>query len=257
MRSLVLFSGLFRRAFIEFRRYTFNTLSGLVTIFFVFLLIFYGAKWVGSGPDLGNTLSEIVVGFMMWILAIFALDTFAWEVSTEALTGTLEQMAMSPLGLTRVMVLQVLSRLSFQLMTLSVLLVAMMATSGRWLHIDVFSIVPLLILVVASVWGLGFVAAGLAIVFKRIQQALQILQFVLVALIAAPISSVPAFKFVPLAWGSHLVDRVMIQRSSILDLGAGELSLLVWTSAAWLAVGVVIFKVFERMARDRGLLGHY
>lgn len=258
MRVLIVFKTLFKRHLIELRRYYFDTISGIVTLFALFVIIFYGARaLIGGRAGYGASLSGLVVGYMVWMLAIFAYSDMGFGLVQEAQTGTLEQVSMSPVGLTRVMVLNFAAGIAYQLLTLFVLLFLMMAVSGRWLHLDMVSIVPLLLLTVAGIQGIGFVVGGLALVFKRIQSSLQVLQFAFVALIAAPLTRFPWFKFLPLSWGNRLLGDVMIHKVSIFSMSAADLGFLLANSAAWLGLGVLAFRYFEKAARRRALLGHY
>lgn len=258
MSTLVLFRAVFKRTFIEMKRYAFNTVSGLVTLFFVFLLLFYGARTlVGGGPSGGGTLNSIIVGYWLWILAIFAYGATAQDMTEEAQVGTLEQLAMSPLGLTRVSLTTFLGGIVLQVAILLGMLVLMMAATGRWLNLDLVSILPLLLVTMAGVQGVGMIAGGFAIVYKRIQNSMQILQFVFVAVIAAPLDRFPAAKYVPLSWGRHLLEKVMKGEASLFQLAPGDLALLVAVSLSWLALGIAGFKLLERKARSRGNLAHY
>lgn len=258
MRTAILFVAMLKRGFIELRRYAFDTLSGVVTILLFFVLIFYGARaLIGGQAGNGGTLEQIVVGYFVWILAIFAFQEMAFDLNEEAQVGTLEQQAMSPLGLARVVVTRFASSFTFQMITLFGMLVVMMAVSGRWLHLDLATLLPLLLLMVIGVQGIGLMAGGLAIVFKRMQSALQILQFVFVLWIAAPLDQFPWVRYLPLSWGNQLTQRSMIEGTSLFSMPAGDVLFLVVNSAAWFVVGLAIFKYFERVARDRALLGHY
>lgn len=258
MSGLVAFGGQFRKQLIEFRRYIFETLSGVFTLFGFFVLLFLGARAVGGrAPGFGETLEGLVVAYAVWTIAIFAYFSLVQSLVQEAQQGTLEQLAMSPVGLIRVLLGQVAAGLSFQLVMMAVLLVLMMSVTGKWLHIDVVSILPLLLVTLVGLVGLGFAMGGLAVVFKRVQGALQIVQVLLLTLVAVPAESVPVIKYLPLAWGTSLLRRVMVDEASIFSIPAGDLLFLVANSAAWFAAGVVVFKAFEGLARDRDLLGHY
>jgi ABC-2 type transport system permease protein len=258
MKTAVLYGTSLRRNLIEFRRYAFDSLTGVVMIYGFFLLIFYGAKVFGGGQaNFGHTISAVVVSFALWSLTIFALGSLTFELTQEAQLGTLEQLGMSPFGLTRVLVARVLTSLSIYFTMMVVLLVLMMATTGRWLNVDLVSTLPIVLLTLAGVIGLGFVLGGVAIVFKRVQQALQVWQLLVFGLIAAPVEKVPFTKFLPLAWGAELLRRVMVERVSIFSMPVGDLLLLVANSVFYFVVGIAIFKRFEAAARERGLLGHY
>lgn len=247
-----------KRSFIMFRRYAFDTLSGIITIYLFFLLIFYGARaLLGGQQGYGDTLSGIVVGFFIWILAIFTYSELSFDLVREATEGTLEQLSMSPMGLTRVLVARFVAGLGLQLALLATLLVLMMASTGRWLHLDVVSLVPLVVLTMTGVLGVGFVMGGLAIVFKRIQSSLQILQFLFPVLLVAPLERFPAVKYLPLSWGNRLISSVMVDGTSIFSIAPSDLGFLVLNSAVWMAIGVIVFRRFERIARQRGLLAHY
>jgi ABC-2 type transport system permease protein len=258
VKTLVLFTAMLKRGFIEMRRYAFDTLSGLITLVLFFLLIFYGARaLLGGGTASGGTLEQIVVGYFVWILAIFTFSDSGMELNQEAQVGTLEQQSMSPMGLPRVIVTNFAAAFLFQLVILFGMLVLMMAISGRWLTLNLGTLLPLLLLTVIGIQGIGLMAGGLAVVFKRMQSALQILQFVFVLWIAAPLDRFGWVKYLPLRWGTELIQRSMIEGTSLFSMPAGDVVFLVLNSVAWFVVGLAVFKYFERVARDRALLGHY
>jgi ABC-2 type transport system permease protein len=247
-----------RKSAIQFRRYMFDSLGGLLSLYLVFVLLFYGARAIlPGGQSSSKTLSALVVGYAVWMLSIFAYSGGGFELQEEATAGTLEQLAMSPYGLPAVLLTKFVAGLLFALVEFVVVVALNMATSGRWLHVDVVSVVPLVLLTVAGVMGVGFMSGGLALVFKRIQSITQILQFVFVALIVAPLDRIPAVKFLPLSWGNHLIRRVMVDGVRLWDMPMGDVGFLLVHAAAWLGAGMIAFAALERVARDRALLGQY
>ncbi len=258
MATLALVSAMFKRYAIEMKRYYFNTLSMLASFYLIFVLVFFGARsFAGDQTNFGGTLAGIVVGFGIFYLSMYAYAELSWVLMGEAQQGTLEQLSMSPLGLGRVLVARVASAMVFRIVIMLGFLVLMMATSGRWLRLDIVTLGPLFAFTVASVLGIGFVMGGLAIVFKQIQAALGILQFGFVALIAAPVEQFPFLRFLPLSWGTNLIASSMIDGISIFDMPLGDLGLLAANGTFYFLAGFSIFRVFERQARNRGLLGHY
>ena len=258
MRYLVLFKAILKQQFVLMRRYMFDTVSALISIYIMFLLVFFGARALGGGaPGFGDTLDGIVVGFLVLTFAIFAYSAFAQGMLREAQEGTLEQLYMSPLGFTWVSIFRMVSRFFIMLTFNVVLLVLMMATTGRWLHLDVVSLLLLILPTVIGVYGIGFAMGGLALVFKRIQSFVGIFQFAMLALVAAPIERFPILRFLPLAEGTRLIRRVMIEGISIFEIPASDLLFLFANSAFWFGVGFLVFKLLENIARNRGLLGHY
>lgn len=258
MKRWVVFKAVFRKIYLEMTRYAFNSISGLITIYIVFLLLFFGAKMVGgSAMNTGSSLEGLVVGYVVWVIAMMAYQDPAWRISTEAEIGTLEQSYLSPAGFAWVNISCVLSDLVFNLIMLAVILVAVMLTTGRWLNLDLLSLLPLMLITSAAAYGLGFAMGGLALVYKRIQSSFQILQFVLVAFIIAPIGRLAWVKFLPLALGNDLLRRVMVDGQRLWELPASDIFLATAVGAGYLLLGLGAFAYCVRVARDRGLLGHY
>lgn len=255
--SWILFRGTMKKTLITMRRYFFNTVSGLVTMYIVFCLLFFGAQSLGGAVDLGDTLEGLVVGYFVWMVAIMAYSDLSWHLLNEAQVGTLEQMYLTPSGFHWVNAAFLLSNLLIQLVLLSIILALMMVTSGQRLVIDVFSMLPLLLLTMASVYGVGFIMGGLALIYKRIQAAFQIMQFVFVIFLTIPLGRYPLARFLPVAMGNSMLRQVMVEGTPLIRLGAGDMGILVLTAVVYLAVGVGVFRYCEGVSRRDGLLGQY
>lgn len=260
MRYLYLLKAMMKKNFLIIWRYPFNLAAGIVSITMIFLVIFYGAKFIGgSNPSFGNTLEGIVMGFMLWTFIIFAFSDLTWDFINEAQQGTLEQLYMSPLGFGWVSVSYILSFLVINMALTLGLFILMMALTGKWLHLDFLSLIPLMLLTVWGVYGFGFAMGGLALVFKQVQAVFQIFQFVWVALViaASALETFPWAKFLPVTWGVHLIGRVLIGGQSLYAMPFADILLLIAVSGTYFVLGYLVFKRLEGVARDRGLLGHY
>jgi ABC-2 type transport system permease protein len=110
---------------------------------------------------------------------------------------------------------------------------------------------------VFGIGGIGFIMGGLAIVFKKTQTVLNVLQIVLLALVFVPIDRYPFMKFLPMSFGNSLLLDTMVRGVSIFRMDGGDLLFLVANTVFYMALGLFAFKAFERAARARGLLGHY
>ncbi len=256
--TLTLWAGELRRNVIQMKRYYFETISMLFVFFVFFALIFFGAKAISGGaPRIGGGLEGIIVVYFVWTMAMVGYGVVSENLVEEATTGTLEQIAMSPLGLPRVVLGYLISAIITQTVVLSLLLILMMAVTGKWLNLDVISVLPLILLTTFGIGGVGFAMGGLAIVFKRTRSILNILQIVLLAFVVVPLDRYPLMKYLPLAWGNHLLQRVMVEGRSIFQIPPGDLGFLIANTVVYAAGGLMIFRYFEKIARLKGLLGHY
>lgn len=259
MATLVLLWTMFRYRWIELKRYPFNTISAIVSVYLFFFVVFLGVRSFADTSTMapGGAIDTIVVGFSVWFLTLFAFIDVAFTLTREAQRGTLEQLAMSPLGLGRTLICSTSAAFFFNLALVGVLLLLMMATTGNWLNLDLVSLLPLVVLTVAGAQAIGFLMGGMALIFKQIEASFGILQFVFIGFLAVPLDRFPAARHLPLAWGNHLINRVMRGGASLAEMAAPDLGYLVVNSAVYLGLGLLAFKLLEREARKRGLLGHY
>jgi len=240
------------------RRYLFNTLSGIVTLYVVFLLLFYGAKGIGGAAlETGDSLEGLVVGYTIWMLAIFAFQNMAWGVSNEAMVGTLEQLYLSRAGFAWVNASVMAASALTNLVLIGAVTVLMMATTGQWLNLDLISIIPVALLTISAGYGVGFAMAGLALVFKRIQSAFQILTFGFIGCLAVPLDRFPWAKFLPLALGNKLLRAVMVDGQRLWELPAGDVALAAAVGLGYFLLGLAAFAYLLKVARDQGLMGQY
>ena len=257
MNRWVVFRAVVGKTLVEMKRYLFNSISGLVTMYIVFLLLFFGARSLNLPFSTGSGLEGLVVGYLVWMMSIIAYQDLAYTIANEAEVGTLEQLFLSPTGFAWVGGSQMIGSFLTNLGMSSLVLLSMMLTTGRWLHLDVLSLLPLIPITVAAAYGLGFILAGLAVVFKRIQALFQILTFGLVVFVAAPIAKYAWMKFLPLAMGNQLLRKVMVDGLRVWELPGQDLLVATGVGLGYLLFGVLVFNYCLKVARDRGMLGHY
>jgi ABC-2 type transport system permease protein len=164
---------------------------------------------------------------------------------------------MSPYGFGTVMAVRTLVNVVESFVWGALILASMLLTTGETLALDPLTVVPLAVLTLAPVVGIGFVFGGLALVYKRIESMFQLVQFVLIGLIAAPLSVSPVVRFLPMAQGSALLQRAMGEGVRLWAFPTADLAVLVGTGVGYLLVGYLAFLKASSVARSRGVLGHY
>jgi len=255
---LRVFLSVLKKEWTTTKRYPMNFLSSLITIYIIFFLIFIGYRTIGTGtPDYSKNLESIIVGFFLWTFAIAAYSRLSWGIMSESSTGTLEQLYMSPVGFKTIAIFIVISDFIISSMLEIPVVFLMMLTTGRWLHIDILTLLILFIPTIGGVYGIGFISGGIALVYKRIQSFFQILQFLMVLFIMIPVEKYPAAKILPLSLGNHLIKLNMTQGIPFYKLPTQDLIILYLNFLAYFLLGIFIFSRFEYYARKRGILGHY
>jgi ABC-2 type transport system permease protein len=256
---LELFLAELKRAWIQFRRYPFESIGGIIITTTFFYGLFLSAKYMaGPSLQLGDRLDSIVIGYVLWTLMIFILADISGELQQEASTGTLEQLFMSRFGAIKVFLARTLANLTFQLvLTLGILLIIMALTGSR-LEFPPSLLLPL-IAVLMGAYGIAFTMGSLALLFKRVRQLLAISQFLLLFLLATPAETLTGNSkflaaFLPMMPGAGLL-RALMARGESLDLI--QLGIALINGVVYLVIGLLIFQLAEREAKRRGILGGY
>ena len=244
------------REYLIFVRYPANAVGGIVIALLFFGLLFYGGRLL-AGQALTDSIDGIVVGYFLWTLSVGAYTAISNDVGSEVQWGTLERHVITPFGFAPVALLKGAAKVVRTFLTSTVVLVVMVLLTGTPITFDVLTVVPVAVLSVASVLGLGFAAGGIAVLYKRIGNWLNLIQFGFVPLISAPAFDLGWTRLLPLAQGSALLQRAMLDGTRLWEFPAVDLGLLVGTAVGYLLAGYLVFRAATNRARRLGVLGDY
>ncbi len=242
---------------IELRRYLPNTISMIVTFYAIFVFLLLGVRFVGDPSTAGETVRYLLVANGFWFLLMMGVNSMGWELSTEALRGTLEQLYLGTVPTWLILLFRMVATLVVNLVILAALMALSMLTAGTWLTVDVGALAAVLPATFLGVIGVSFFVAGLTVVYKQVNAVLQLMQFVLMGIAYVPLAAAPLLELAPTAKGIDMVRRVMADGVPLSAFTAADWGSLWLSGAVYFALGLCAFKLFERRAMRRGLLGHY
>lgn len=255
-RLVIQARGIFKKQVILLVRYPLNLISGLLTIYIFFALMFFGGTAI-AGEPLGDHLEGLIIGFFLWTMALSAFSDLTWNITREAQWGTLEQLYMTTSRFEVLMLLKSVVNVVVSFFMGFIILAMMLLTTREMLVIDVFTIIPVTLFGLLSVIGLGFIFGGLAVIYKRIENMFQILTFGLIGLVAAPVGMYPFLQFLPLSQSSHLLQLAMSDGVRLWEIAPADILVLVGVAGGYLAIGIAFFTLAQRRARRLGVMGHY
>ncbi len=237
------------------------SLLELILFALMFLAITFA---LGRGAFHREQVALLLLGFVGYIFFHMQTNRLFWGLLGEMQSGTLEQMYLSPLPSWLLTIgLQVASvveaALSAIVLSLFIDLVVPVTIPLRWT-----AFLPLVLLVLGSV-GYSLILGGLTLLFKRLEILKEIFQIivlifggVLVSLERMPGWMATIARFLPLTPGVDVLRKTLLDQVSLGTLaGDGTLLWLVGSTAAYLLLGIVIFRWCERIAKRRGTLGQY
>lgn len=244
------------REFLIFVRYPANAIGGIVIALFFFGVLFFGGQML-AGEAMDDSIEGIIVGYFLWTLTIGAYSSTSNDIGSEVQWGTLERHIMTPFGFAPVALLKGAAKVVRTFLTSSVVLAVMLLVTRTTLALNVVTVVTIATLSILSVLGLGFAAGGITVLYKRIGNWLNLLQFGFIVLISAPVLELPWMRVLPLAHGSGMLQRAMVDGVRLWEFAPWELGLLVAVAVGYLAGGYAVFQLATNRARRLGVLGDY
>lgn len=194
------------------------------------------------------------------LLGLITVGDMGFGIAEEAENGTLEQLFLSPLGPLRLFLMRAVITLGTSLVFIICVLIGILLLTGIRLRLELVQLIPFSLALLVAL-ALGLLVANLAIVFKRVSQALSIIQFGFVFLLMIPFDTsgpLLAFvgHFVPLVPMFSLLRQMLHHPAGF----AGGGLLLFWSmvnTLVWLLVGLITFQQATNAARHHGTIGHY
>jgi ABC-2 type transport system permease protein len=244
------------REYLIFVRYPANAVGGIVVALIFFGFLFYGGRML-AGRALTDSIEGIVVGYFLWTLSVGAYSAISNDIGSEVQWGTLERHFMTPFGFAPVAFAKGVAKVVRTFLTSAIVLAAMLLMTGTTLQVPVVTVAVVAGLSIASVLGLGFAAGGLSVLYKRIGSWLNLLQFGFVVLVSAPALGLGWTRVLPLAQGSAMLQRAMLDGTRLWEFPLVDLAVLVAVAVVYVAFGYAVFHYATRRARKLGVLGDY
>ncbi len=246
-----------KRTWINYSRYPTEIISGIAIISVVFYGLFLSAQYM-AGPisGYGDRLDSIVVGYVLWTLALYVVNDIANNIQSEAQTGTLEQVFLSPFGAPKIFFARAVASVTFRITLIAIILQILILITGSELAFPFALIWPVITLLLAT-YGFAFVMGSAALVFKQVQQVLPIFNFLLLFLLAAPTEEMGGgaiIKVLPMLPSTALI-RALMARNEPLD--SMQMLIALINGLVYFGLGLLVFRWAEQQAKQRGILGGY
>lgn len=243
-----------RLQFYEMRQYWVETVIGLLFLSGIFLALFFGIKIFVQDGDNAISLDGLMMGYIIFTFYSGAYNGVPETLADYTQKGFLEQLYMTPFGFSWILMARVLATLFVSTLATIVLSYFAMAVSGNWIDLNFIILMPLLFLAAPSIIGIGLIVGGLTLVYKRLGIISNLAMLGIIGLISVPALPLSAASFLPLAPGADLARLVILENQS---LQLDHLLIVALNSAFYLALGMIFYKRFERMAKKKNLIGQY
>lgn len=242
-------------------------------LFIAFFLLF--AALVGRGQEVAASgevswsfdtdhVSWLFVGYVAFTFFYLQSVKLFWRLLGEIQSGTLEQVYLSPLPSWLVVAA---GRVVAAVVETIVVVAMLYAATSLMVDFDVpwsaEAILPLLFLVAASV-GYSLVLGGLTLVLKRVEMLsdLMLVPVFVASGMLVPLDQTPGWlaaigRILPVTHGMVSMRGALFEGRSVgVMWGDGGLVWVIASAVGWMLVGILAFRLGERIAKRQGSLSH-
>ncbi len=256
------FSGELQATLILNGRYWLELIATWIGYIIVFVALFFGIQLITTGVGVSGWGREAPIRYAIWVLCLAAVVGLPQKIQEEAMTGVLEQRFLAPKGGISNLIMSHIAGLFLWALGTTLVFFFMVFVAGTPVVFD-WSILPVVLLVLLGIEGVGFLLAGLALLFKKIGAVTQLLQTALLGLALLPADRLPntwqqVIQAFPLAAGLPLLNDLLLSRIDFETVvNRSDFWVLLMSSTVHLMVGLVGLRWAVRRARQRGLIGQY
>ncbi|MCB1189315.1 MAG: hypothetical protein H7A23_02365 [Leptospiraceae bacterium] len=260
----------FKRDLIFMRRYPLEIISFLFFMYLILMSIILGFSQLmteGSIVEGNSPLNreKMIIGYCLMQFMLSTQMGWSGQIQNESQTGTLEQLSISGHSLGDVLLARGLSQLPRQCLSFFLLLFTYSITLSNAQITFQNSLQGIFVLTVIAfgIYGISFAFAGLTLLFKRVGFFFQIINFGFLGLFWQNRASLEdgslianLYDYFPLTHGMKFLLKYFQNNPNSIPF-TGNLFLLIITSLLSTLIGIFLFYLMEKRARNLGLLSQY
>lgn len=260
---IFIFQQEIKRTFFMSRRYWLDNIAYVAMIYLIYMALYIGISHTKMLPV--ELINFLPIGYLLWaIFAHSSIIVISYQLMEDSACGILEQLYLSPAGIIKILSLRVLAEIVKRGIFLFIFILLIFITTGKIIKCEPILIIPFLLILI-GLYGMGFICAAVAIIFKRIHLLLNLVFWILFVLsgVVLPLEYTPRIaqisgQLLPLTQGLKVIQLIVVKKYSLRDtLISGDLLFLILNSSIYLILGILIFKLADRFARQQGIIGHY
>jgi ABC-2 type transport system permease protein len=253
--------GEVRREFRTFWTYRANVLTGMLSLYVIFVGFTF---MLGRGEMHPADLATALLGYVAWFLMNQVLQNVGQGIRWAAVGGTLEQMCLSPAPLGFILMGRTVANLMITLLFVALLSAILKLAHGVGVPMSLAGI-PVCVLIILGVYGFGYLIGGMVLIYKQMESLTSLLSNGMLFLNGTllPVALMPPWlaavaRALPSTQGVIVLRKVVLESQTLGAAWAdGSLVWLLVHSLLLLTSGIVVFTWCQHIAQRNGSMGQY
>lgn len=240
------------------KRYLSNSIGSMVSLIFLFLLIFFGINAFLGNSFNSESKESLILSYMVWLISLSVYQTMSTKIDEELKQGTIEQLYMSKYSLRTILIVQTIAELVIEFLQIILVVILCMLITNTWLNFsNIFSILGLLLIILVNYFGISLFLSGLVLYVKRMAVFMQIMQFVFLGILLINTENSILLKLIPTAYAINLLNDVVVSSAPVVINNFFDASLLLVPTIIYFIIGYLFFGFMEKFVVKKAKLGFY
>ena len=197
---------------------------------------------------------KMIVGMYVFLIIYESLMGMVSKVSESKAHGTFEQMVVNPYGSWFVLFAKAVASFIISFISITIWIPVAMIITGKYFSYNIIKLIFLLVPLLFSTLGIGFILGGLTLIYKRLQSFAYMIQFFVLFLMVLPSYPFNFYSLLPIAPHSLVINKVV---ASKMVISYKWWVYLYISGIVYFFIGVKLYNMLEEKAREKGVIGHY
>jgi ABC-2 type transport system permease protein len=238
--------------------YRFDWIAGNINLLLALIFLYIGINSFRQDVISSNVIDsktiKMIVGMYIFVIIQEGLMGMVSRVTEGKAYGTFEQMVVNPYGSWFILFAKSVGASIISFISITIFAPLAMVITGKYFSVNLFKLILLLIPLLFSVFGIGFILAGLTLIYKRLQSFAYLIQFFVLSLMVLPSYPFSVYSLLPIAPQSLVINKVI---ASNVVISYKWWIYLYLNAFVYFFSGIKIYNYLEEIAREKGVLGHY
>ena len=258
MKYALLFSAIFKKDLLYQWRYKVNTLVGIFFLTFVCLGILFGINSFSGDKMDSAQKAGFIGGYILWVVMMTNYQTITRTITSESTLGTFEQLYINSSNIFTYLFMKCFSTFLNGLVMLYAIIFLLLYFGGVPLDRNILLILPVILLGIPALWGISLGIGSLALVFKQIDSVSSVISMIVIASIPIIVNkSYLASLLLPFGLANKLSQDIFTNNAALSGIGTLHVGLILANDAAYLLIGILLYKLSEHYAKQYGKLAHH
>ena len=226
-------------------------------VIIMYAVVLIGTKLLGGvNISFSCFAGETAIGFVVWMVCSEIVDQFPSHIINYSKSGVLEQIFLSSIKGEYLIVINLMMSTLWHIVKAVVIFIVIVLFTKTPIFFDIM-IIPISILTIMSVMGIGFILIGFGLIYKIITSFNSLISYIFLGFALSPIKEIQHSyirNILPFVSGINDLKQIMLTKTNI---GSIDFLILVVNSLSYFLLGFSIMCLCIKYSKKKGILGQY